>query len=234
MNSRISCFLGISIFLGFVTSACSWSSTLNSSDPPNSSQPSKTPQFETPTLVPTSTAIPYATLIASPDYMGKCRNINPSEYGQQVDFRGIFAGQTTLKEILKSFGEPDVISDSLNTWYYNSFRIVFDQETAEIIHTGEEFIELTLLEYIKRYGCPSLIVGLDYWEIPEGNYQHFSLVYLDEGIVLTFVAKPNLADFPRGIAYFQPSTFEAYFGVFDGLPGYNNSTRIFDWHEIFP
>ncbi len=224
----------ILLILGFIASACFRVDSFNVTETPQAKQPSITPHFETPTLVPTSTAVPYATLIASPDYMGECRKINPSNYGQQVDFRGVFAGQTTLEEVLESFGEPQKKSASLNTWYYNSFEVVFDQSLAQIIFAGEDFTKISLLQYVKKYGCPSLIVGLDSWEVPVGNYQHFSIVYLDEGIVLTFVAKPNLADFPIQIMFFPPSTFDDYFENFDGSPEYINFTRIFDWQEIFP
>lgn len=116
------------------------------------------PQVDTP-AAPTRTPIPM-NVIQSADYMAGCLEINPNRPQEQIGFRGVYPGKTSMVETEKLLGTPLEIREGYGSvdvrYEYDNFGVGFDK-TGIVLSIFFDILGDTLQNLVMRYGCPQVI-----------------------------------------------------------------------------
>lgn len=160
-------------------------------------------------------------IIDDKDYMNGCQGIYPPPPKNQVDFKGIFPGVSSVATLIDNLGEPYTYTQFNNIdnyrysnessdfiYEFSSFDDIIDGIT---ILKGKELANVQVL--LNTFGCPNLIVAnkLDEHYDEDKTYDAITFLYLEGGIQIGFDKYPlHISDTPRSVWFNPPSDIESY------------------------
>jgi hypothetical protein len=104
-----------------------------------------------------SPAVLAKTLVADPEYLKDCRLITGSRQSLQLDYFGVFPGQSTDEDVKILIGNPSDQHhiEKKEEWVYTGFNMYIEDKVVTSIYVHEDrTIMLKLKDVISKYGCP--------------------------------------------------------------------------------
>ncbi len=160
-------------------------------------------------------------IIYDKDYLNGCQEIYPPPPKNQVGFKGIFPGVSSVATLIDNLGEPYAHTqfNDIDSYRYSNELSDFVYEfsaSADIIDgitilEGKELANVQVL--LNTYGCPNLIVAnkLDEHYDEDKRYDAITFLYLEGGIQIGFDKYPlHISDTPRSLWFDPPSGIESY------------------------
>lgn len=158
------------------------------------------------------------------NYLSGCKGNSPAPPERQIDFMGVYAGVTTVDEILSRFGKPTEYRkmNDLKEYYYSDqssyvhhFFITNEIVDSVAITTDKEILT-EVQDILKKYGCPDLVTATapEPSDLISGDNPDFSVTtfwYLNGGLVITFDGYPiKILDKADVIEFGKPMTLSTF------------------------
>ena len=192
------------------------------------------PKLSTPTI----SVLDY---VSNPEYNKECKNLNLPKYQGQLDFLGIYPGESTENFVKITVGDPTKVFSSGDevSWYYDSreemyFSVIFVSKIVKRINVDNmSKNDPSLFSIIEKYGCPNIIILLNTSEDQVGSnrivftYSEIGVEFWYEGIHVGFTSVP------REITYFKPTTLAVYVQNLEHFLFFGSSfMEPIDWNEV--
>lgn len=174
------------------------------------------PQFVTQTpMDKTGSLISLIKSVASnPNYLKRCRDINPNREKTQIAYQGIRPGKTSEDEAKSLLGPPDQSFTVMNVtnWMYGDVGLYIERGiVTDVLVPANDAPAMTLEKFVRLYGCPDVIFAIDSGEEPYGNYDATRFGYHNIGLVVQFSNFPvTMNSIPEYIQYFQPMSLDDF------------------------
>lgn len=166
----------------------------------------------------------FVDALTNENYLVECKTKYPPVHNEQVDYRGILPGKTSVSDLPVIIGDPQkrtIITDDVEEWIYGNF----DENLYYFVYTKNNLVDFISIEndftliqslqsLLKTYGCPELIVATtkepDYSNESvstpiDPTYGAVYFEYITAGISFGFDGYPvSLSDFPVNVNFLAP------------------------------
>lgn len=179
------------------------------------------------TFIPTPTKLvpmfSFKDITVTSRYLQDCRDIYSTANYQQIGYRDIYPGKTTIDQVAKIYGQSRKYSfdKTYEEWIIDGpnqnllYTVSASNNLVDyvFVRTDQEIL-LSLKELLKKFGCPEVIIAVELEPSIDTStfvYNTTFFVYLTNGIEIRFEGFPVSYSSPASIITFErPYDLEEY------------------------